>query len=357
MDSLWPKAVAKISSEVELPGFRKGKAPEHIIVGKVGEMPILEEAGEMALAAHYADILIAHKIDAIGRPAVQITKIAKGSPLGFKIITAIVPTVTIKDYKKETEKVASEKTEIKATDEDVEKVLTDIQNNRKQIEKSKAQKEAPEGTTVKDEDIIVPEIDDAFVQSLGDFKDIADFKAKIKENIATEKAREAKDKKRAAVLDILLEKATVDVPQIMIDAELEKMMEQFTDDIKKAGYSMEDYLKQVAKTVDDIKKEWTESAEKRVKVQLILNHLADVEKVSPNEDDIKKEVDHLVSHYKDADRTRARLYVESVLKNEMVLRKILGEKEETVSLHDHDHSHDEKKQEKTEDTKADTETK
>ena len=89
-----------------------------------------------------------------------------------------------------------------------------------------------------------------------------------------------------------------------------------------------------------IKKEWLPSAEKRVKVQLVLNKIADVEKVKPTEDDIKKEVDALISQYKDADPVRARMYIESVLTNEMVLRKLANEPEEAHTEHDgHNHAH------------------
>ncbi len=340
MTSLWGKALAKVSEKVEVDGFRKGKAPEHIVVGKVGEISILEEAGEMAISESYADILVDHSVDAIGQPKVQITKIAKNSPLGFKIVTAVLPVVTLKDYKKDAEKIAKnlEKTEV--TDKDVDQVIENIQANRKQIERSKIEKERKEKkdeTPVEDKDITVPAFDDEFVKTLGDFKDLADFKSKIKENIKKEKEREAKDKQRAALIDMLLEKATAEIPTIMLEGEMEKMMAQFKDDIAKAGVTMEDYLKQLGKSADEIKEEWKPSAEKRVLVQLILSQIAQDEKIKPTEDDIKKEVDHLVSHYKDADRFRARMYIESVLTNEMVLRTLLGESLDNISTHDHQH--------------------
>ena len=341
MDSLWNKAVAKVSQDIELSGFRKGKAPEHIVIKKVGEMPILEEAGEMALAEVYADILIDHSVDAIGRPQVQITKIAKGSPLGFKIITTIVPVVTLKDYKKEVEKITAEKDDAEATKKDVDAVIENIQANRKQIERQKKVKENKEAgkpeEEIKDEDIVVPAFDDAFVKSLGDFKDVADFRAKILENIQKEKTRDAKDKKRGKIIDVLLEKSEVDMPEILIEGEIEKMMAQFKDDLERAKVTMADYLKQIAKTEEDIKKEWTPSAEKRAKVQLVLNKVAEVENIKPTEEDIKKEVEHLLSHYKDADPIRAQMYIESVLMNEMVLRKLSGESMEDLKTHDHQH--------------------
>ncbi len=340
MDSVWKKAVAKVSENIELPGFRKGKAPENVLIQKVGEMPILEEAGEIALSEVYADILIDHSVDAIGRPQVSITKLAKGNPLGFKIITSIVPTVTLKDYKKEVEKIAKEKDDVNATDEDVNKVIDSIQNNRKQIERQKLEKEAKEkgdSAEIKDEDITVPAFDDDFVKTLGDFKDVADFREKILANIKKEKEREAKDKKRSKIIDVLVEKTEVDMPDILIESEMEKMMAQFSDDLARARITMEDYLKQIGKTIEDIKKEWLPSAEKRVKVQLALNKVAEEEKIKPTEEDIKKEVAHLTSHYKDADPIRARMYIESVLVNEMVLRNLAGESMEDIKTHDHDH--------------------
>lgn len=340
MTSLWGKAVAKISEKVEVDGFRKGKAPENVVVKKVGEISILEEAGEMAISESYADILVDHSIDAIGQPKVQITKIAKNSPLGFKIVTAVLPKVEIKDYKKEAAEIAKKPDEALATDKDVDQVIENIQANRKQIERSKIEKERKEKkdeTPVEDKDITVPEFDDEFVKSLGDFKDVSDFKAKIKENIQKEKEREAKDKKRGELIDMLLTKVKVEVPAIMLEGELEKMMAQFKDDIAKAGVTMEDYLKQLGKSADEIKEEWKPSAEKRVMVQLILSQIAQDEKIKPTEEAIKKEVDHLLSHYKDADRFRARMYIESVLTNEMVLRTLLGESLENISTHDHQH--------------------
>jgi len=294
----------------------------------------------MAISECYADILVDHSIDAIGQPKVQITKIAKNSPLGFKIVTAVLPKVELKDYKKDAEKIAKEKTEVKAEDSDVDKVIENIQANRKQIERTKLEKERKDKkdeTEVKDEDLPVLEFDDAFVKTLGDFKDLADFKAKIKENIQKEKEREAQDKKRADLIDMLLTKVTVEVPTVMLEGEMEKMMAQFKDDLAKAGVTMEDYLKQLGKSADEIKDEWKPSAEKRVMVQLVLSHIATTEKIKPTEEDIVKEVDHLVSHYKDADRFRARMYIESVLTNEMVLRTLLGESLEDIATHDHQH--------------------
>src|SRR3989344_8516247 len=91
-ESYFTKALRKIGEKVEIDGFRKGKVPENVLLQKVGEMHVLEEMAELALAEHYPKILEEEKIDAIGQPAISITKLARKSPLGFKIRTATLPT-------------------------------------------------------------------------------------------------------------------------------------------------------------------------------------------------------------------------------------------------------------------------
>jgi trigger factor len=336
MDIAWPKAIEKITAGLEIQGFRKGKVPEDMVVKKVGELPILEEAGELALSEVYADILTDHSVDAIGHPKVQITKIAKGSPLGFKIITSVVPVVTLKDYKKDVEKIAKKEIEVEVTDKDFDAVIENIQNNRKQLEKTKIEKERLEKkdeTPVKDEDLTAPEFNDEFVKTLGEFKGVSDFKEKVMASMKIEKEKEAKDKLRGELVELLLEKAEIDLPQLIVDGEMEKMSAQFKDDIAKAGMKFEDYLKNIKKTEEEIKKEWLPSAEKRAKVQLTLNQIAKNEDIRPTEEQIKKEVDQLVAQYKDANRFQARMYIESVLTNELIMRHLLGESTEDVSFH------------------------
>ena len=76
MAEMRKKALAKFKESVEIPGFRKGNAPEASIISKIGEMRILEEAAELALSEEYPNILEEHKIDALGRPEIAITKLA-----------------------------------------------------------------------------------------------------------------------------------------------------------------------------------------------------------------------------------------------------------------------------------------
>ena len=107
---------------------------------------------------------------------------------------------------------------------------------------------------------------------------------------------------------------------IIVEAELDKMTAQFKGDIAQMGAKFEDYLKHIKKTEEDMRKEWTPDAEKRVKIELVLHKIATLEKIVPPEDEVTKEVAHILEHYKDADPGRARNYVVEIITNEKVLQ-------------------------------------
>lgn len=123
-EGYFAKAVKKLSENLEVDGFRKGKIPDNILLSKIPEIKILEEMAELALSEHYPKILEAEKIDAISRPEISITKLARNNPLGFKIKTAVLPEIKLGDYKKLAKKVLSEITEkdkdTTVTEEDLE---------------------------------------------------------------------------------------------------------------------------------------------------------------------------------------------------------------------------------------------
>lgn len=315
------KALKKLKENIELPGFRKGTAPDSIVAQKIGEGSILEEAAEIALTEEYPNILEEHNIDAIGRPEITITKIGIGSPMEFKIKTALMPEVKLADYKKIASKVLSKKAEdVSATDKDVEDV---IQNIRENLAHEKVHAEAGGGhehNHRKIEDSDLPEVNDEFAKMLGNFENLEEMKKKIRENLSKEKEMKAKDKKRTEILEKIIEDSTIELPKIIVDGEMEKMLAQFKDDVAKGGISYEDYLKHIKKTEADLRLEWKDASVKRAKSQVVLNTIAKDESIAPKEEEIKKEMENILSHYKDADRFRVRMYVETFLTNELVFQ-------------------------------------
>ncbi len=326
-----PKALKYINESISIDGFRKGMVPENILIAKVGEMAILEEMAELALSKSYVDILINEKIDAIGKPEIHLTKIATGNPIEFTAITSVVPVVTLPDYKK----IADE--QIKKQNPDDEKVTEkDIEDTIMRIRTRASTSKAPvpaDGHSpdhdqmtpeehakahAKADEAPLPELTDDFVKTLGDFDDVPDFKNKISDLVAEQKHESAREKVRVNIADAVVEESTIDLPDVMIESELERTQSQFTADIERMGVKLDDYLKHAKKTLDEVRLEWRPHAEKKAKLQLILNEISKKENIKPDAKEIEEEVNHIVEHYKDADRERAAIYAETVLTNEKV---------------------------------------
>jgi len=320
-------AVKKFAANISVDGFRKGKAPEAEILKKVGDMAILEEMAERAIGKAYPSILIENKIDAIGQPQVSITKIAGNSPLEFKITTAVMPEIVLSDYKKAAKDAMSKKEEIKVEEKEVENVITEIRKQRAQSlanekedakDGEKTEEEKDDKKEVAEEEL--PELTDEFIKTLGDFKNVADLTEKIRENILRDKEQKAGQKKRMEAMENIIKESKMDIPEILVESELDKMMSQFEGDIARMGLKFEEYLKHIKKTREDLRKEWRTDAERNGKVQLILNKIAVAEEIKADEEKIKEEVKRLMEHYKDASPERARDYVETILTNEAVFK-------------------------------------
>lgn len=322
-ESYRAKALEAMGKRMEVDGFRKGNVPANIVEKNVPASSILEEMAELALRHEYAEILISNKIDAIGRPEISITKLAPGNPMEFKLTTAVLPTVKLPDYKKIAKAEGKKPGEITVEDKELEDTIMEIR-------KMKAHKDMHAGADhdhtahshhdhdFKEEDL--PPFDEAFVQSLGDFKTVEDFKAKLRENVKLEKTQKEKEKNRIAIVEKIVEGTETDLPQLIIDAELDKMMAQMRGDVEGAGIKFDDYIKHLQKTEADLRKDWEKDAEKRAKLELVIHQISKEEDLKATEEEIKAEVDKILDMYKGADPDRARAYVESILNGEKVFR-------------------------------------
>lgn len=273
----------------ELPGFRAGKAPEAMVLSHVGEGKILERAAERVLNDSYSEILEENNIRAIGTPMISVTKLAAGNPLGFAIITAVMPEIALGDYHKLAKEAAQKNpiTEPIVDEKDIDAFTEDL---KKQIGE----------------------------QQLGTLGDTTAIREKIKESLLNTKKTEMLDKRRAAIADALIDNTKFEIPEMIVESELEQMVGQFRADIERNGVTYESYLKEIKKTEDEIRKEWHSSAERRARLELILKKIAREEKVELPDEQVKTEVDQIVSQHKNVDRFRARMYVENILTNKKV---------------------------------------
>lgn len=310
--------IENFRKEITVPGFRKGSAPEKIVREKVGMEAILEESAESALAHIYPHILEDEKIDAIGRPKVTLTKLAEGNPLGFTIVVPTMPEIKAFDYKKVAGTKNAEKMEVpEVTDKDVEEVVS-------QVKEAHLKREARQGEPFDKKAVGALELTDELVKVFGEFSSVLDFKTKIKENLGKEKEHRMKEKKRINLFDGLIESSGMSVPKILVESEQERMLEQFKNDVERMGISWNDYVKHSKKSEEDMKKDWEKDAEKRAKLEIILDHIAKKEKISPDEKKVEIEVGHLLSHHKDLDKQKAKIYVEGILVREAVIEYLEG---------------------------------
>ncbi|MEO5635421.1 MAG: trigger factor [Candidatus Paceibacterota bacterium] len=325
-ESYFNKALQKIGKHVEIDGFRKGKVPENILLSKIPEINILEEMAELALSVYYPKIIDGEfgneKIDAIGRPEISITKLARKNPLGFKIKTAVLPKIKLPDYKNIGKTISTKNKisdrELEVTDKELEDTIMDIRKSRapkKHVAEAAKETESKEAEAPKEE---LPEFNDEFVQALGPFTNIADFKSKLKDNIRLEKVNKQKEKTRIEIIEKIIAESALEVPEILIEIEIDKILYRMESDITAMGLKFDDYLKQLNKTKEDVRKEFRAEAEKKAKLGLILNEISRIEKIVPDEEDIEKEVNHILEHYKDADPERAKIHAENVLTNEKI---------------------------------------
>lgn len=326
-ETYYTRALRKLGENLKIDGFRKGKVPESVLISKIPEIKILEEMAELALGEHYPKIVAGEvgsdKIDAIGRPEIAITKLARKNPLGFKIKTAILPEIKLPDYRNIAKKVISETTDKEkdttVSDEDVENTIMDIRKSRApKIKMATSPQPSPETGEGEMPEPELPELNDEFVQALGPFKDVEDFKIKLKENIKIEKENQVKEKTRLKIIEKIIDGSVIDVPNILIEVELDKILYKMESDITQMGLKFEDYLKHLNKTKEELRKEFRNDGEKKAKLALSLNEIAKVEKIIPDGGQVAQEVAHILEHYKDADPERAQMHAENVLTNEKI---------------------------------------
>ena len=333
-------AIATLGKEVSFDGFRKGHIPEKVLVERLGEMAIITEMAERALALAYPHIIREHAIDALGHPQITLTKIAPGNPLGFSALVAVVPTITLPDYKSIAKTIPKEMTVV--TDEDVDETIADIQRQKRAYEHMQVKaalkrdahetdapapldnipEEAPSET-----DTPFPKLTDEYVKTLGDFSTVEDFKTKLRAHLLEQKSHENAGKHRSAITDAIIGASVIDLPDVLIDAEIGQMFGQMEQDLTRANLTLVDYLGHIKKTREELASQWRPAAEKRAKLQLILNDIVVREKIVAPAEAVDREVVHLMEQHKDADKTRVQLYVASVLRNEEVLTMLEKESE------------------------------
>ncbi len=179
---------------------------------------------------------------------------------------------------------------------------------------------------------ILPELDDDFVGTLGDFSDLAALRADIKIRLERNAVDRARHEFADKIIDYAAANATLELPEILVDQEVEVMHDEFRATIARQGIAEEAYLKAVDKTDTDLHAEFRPGAEKRVRTLLVLSKVAETEGVVVPDEDVDAEVargreryseDQRLLAYFDSERGRA--YIRSTLRRTRVVEGLIDE--------------------------------
>jgi len=338
------QATLNLGGDLEIKGFRKGKAPKNIIEERIGMEKILIEAGDLAVNETYKKAVLENKIEVIFQPKIEIKKLAKGNDLVFLARTAVLPEVELPDYKK----IASEVKRNKAVveEKEIEDAFKWLQKSRAKItlKNQSAQKsdfveieywsaqiqgegqkdafilgeghfipgfeekiigmksgEEKENITLnKDgkeiilkvkvisvQNVELPEANDQFAKSLGEFENLDALKKNIKQGLVLEKEQVETQRVRQEILERISEKIKAEIPDVLIENEQKQMLENLKKMVsERLKIPFEDYLSKIKKTEKEILDSFLPAAQKKVRNFLVLREIGKREKVEVSEEEL-----------------------------------------------------------------------
>ncbi|MCF6159110.1 MAG: trigger factor [wastewater metagenome] len=388
------KKTLEVCDTVELPGFRKGRAPRKLVEKRFGSQ-IKDEVKQSIVSESYKKVLEDHKLNPVGDPKLGDVNFEDGQPFNFDVTLEVWPTFEVDQYKG----LDLKRKSAAVTDEDMQKALhgmslrkaqlniikndsvknedriicdcrieiegeivfeddnielyvvnntqianTPVQDFAPRMEGAKSGEERSVDITLSDtfakeeyrgknaklkltikeiKRLSVPEVNDDFAKMLG-FESLEDLKSKVQKRIEIDKKRWAEDDLRNQILDILLEKINFDLPQDLVKYHTERRVYKHQLDLLNKGVPLEEIQKQT----ENIKNASAESVMRELKASLVLDKIAEKEKIFVTENEIEQQIADIARSYNtDPGRVRKQLERQgnlSYLRNEMRENKVLN---------------------------------
>ena len=359
-------AYLKKKKNINVPGFRKGKAPRKIIEAEYGEGVFYEDAVNGMYQKSVAEVIDELKLEVVDMPNIEVTEVSKENGVSFKATFTTKPEVEIKDYKG----IKVNKTVKNVTDEDVANELKRYQEKDARIidvTDRPLQKgdtavfdfegfvdgEAFEGGKAEHFSLeigsgqFIPGFEDGMVgHSIDEEFEInvtfpenynaenlkgkpAVFKCKIHEIKAKEYAELddefAKDVSDFDTLDEfkadIRAKLEGEIPDAMINNRVDDLVRDWEYRNRYQGITVADYLKFTNTTIEQFKENFKEPAAKQVKLRLALEKIAQIENVAVTDEDVEKEYAEMAENYKmELDKVKA-LVAEEALRKDLEVEK------------------------------------
>ena len=145
----------------------------------------------------------------------------------------------------------------------------------------------------------LPEADDEFAKDVSEFNTIAELRDHKKEELEKKAMNEANAKKENDVIEKAVANATVDIPDVMIDRQADRMLNDIRYRLSMQGISLEDYCKYTGTKTEVMKAEMKNEAERRVKTQLVLDAIMKAEGIKAENDEVEKKIDEYCAQFDD----------------------------------------------------------
>ena len=382
------KSYRKNVRNINIQGFRQGKAPRKIIEKLYGPEIFYDDAMNECIPDAYEAAVAEAGLKVVSQPSITEVDVKDGEFL-FTAVVFVKPEVTLKEYKG----IEAEKEEVSVSAENVEAELARMQaRNARQVsvereakkgdvvnldfegfvdgvafEGGKGEKfdlelgsgmfipgfeEQLEGKNVGDEcDVNVtfpeeynekslagkpavfkckineikenqkPELDDEFAKDVSEFDTIAELKADLEKNLQERKNDSAQTSFQERVMDKVIETMEAEIPDAMVETQLDRVAEDFSYRLAMQGMEFESYLKMTGMTMEQFRSVFTPQALRQVKIRLALEKVAEMEGMDVTEEDLNAEFDKLAENNKmDIEKVKELLAADD-LKADMLCQK------------------------------------
>jgi len=375
-------AISKISKSLKVKGFRPGKIPSNIVIREVGEDYILEESVDLYLPEKIFEILKSEEINPATRPVIKEMKKEKDS---FKVDVLVTLWPTLSKLPKldqtvEVESIAPTDEEINEQVDRVKMQFADVskverpakagdfvlmnvsgQENNKELENFNYQdflyemgsnsltpvldsklEGVSSGAIVKFNDNIPslgkenieisvlvkevkekvePDLTDEWISSVTEFDSIEQMKSELTKNIENVKKRQVANQYQSLLTSKLIEESKLELPEQLVIAEMDSILQNFMNELKQNNIKIEDYLQITGLTEEALQEDLKNQATRNLSMVVILDKVIEDEKLELGETEIKYIDEHMSTHNdNEVDNASHRLNLESEsLRNKAML--------------------------------------
>ena len=349
------KAYNKNKGRFNIAGFRKGKAPRRIIENNYGKGVFYEDAIDIVFPEVYPSALDELQLAPIDRPSIDVEEISKDNGLVLVVQVEVQPEFELGQYKG----IEVAKVDYNVTDEEVDAKLSELQEKASRLVDSDKEIEngdtanidfegfkddvAFEGGKAEGHNLVIgsgsfipgfedqligkkageevdvnvtfpadyhaeelagapvvfkvkvnavkvkelPELNDEFAQDTTEFETLAELKADLK----------AKAEEENAVVEAVVANTEVEVPETMVNAQIDSSIMELNYSLQYQGFSIEQLLEMTGKSMQELRDERKEDAEKSVKASLVVDAIAKAENVEVSEEEVEAEVAKMAEAY------------------------------------------------------------